>query len=50
MPYEATCGGIVRNACIIVAWWEGELDRKMLNAGLERRVDPSNLETAVTTG
>jgi len=37
-------------ACIIIAWWEGELDRKMLNAGLGRRVDPSNLETAVTTG
>jgi aerobic C4-dicarboxylate transport protein len=37
-------------ACIIVAWWEGELDRDKLNAGLSREVDPSSLETAVTTG
>jgi aerobic C4-dicarboxylate transport protein len=37
-------------ACIIVSWWEGELDRKKLNAGLNREIDPSSLETAVTTG
>jgi aerobic C4-dicarboxylate transport protein len=37
-------------ACIIVAWWEGELDRDKLNAGLRRQVDPSSIETAVTTG
>jgi aerobic C4-dicarboxylate transport protein len=37
-------------ACIIVAWWEGELDRNKLNAGLNREVDPSNIETAVATG
>ena len=37
-------------ACIIIAWWEGELDRDKLNAGLNRQIDPSNLETAVTTG
>jgi aerobic C4-dicarboxylate transport protein len=37
-------------ACIIVAWWEGELDRGKLNAGLNREVDPSSIETAVTTG
>ena len=37
-------------ACIVVAWWEGELDRKKLNAGLSRQIDPSNIETAVTTG
>jgi aerobic C4-dicarboxylate transport protein len=37
-------------ACIVVSWWEGELDRNKLNAGLNRDVDPSNLETAVTTG
>jgi len=37
-------------ACIVVAWWEGELDRDKLNAGLNRQIDPSNLETAVTTG
>jgi aerobic C4-dicarboxylate transport protein len=37
-------------ACIVVAWWEGELDRDKLNAALSREVDPSSLETAVTTG
>jgi aerobic C4-dicarboxylate transport protein len=37
-------------ACIIVAWWEGELDRGKLNAGLNREIDPSSIETAVTTG
>ena len=36
-------------ACIIVAWWEGELDRNKLNAGLGRQIDTSNIETAVTT-
>ena len=33
-------------ACIIVAWWEGELNRDKLNAALSRDVDPSSLETA----
>jgi hypothetical protein len=33
---------------IVVAWWEGELDRKRLEAGLNRQVDPSSLTTAVT--
>ena len=42
------CGNGV--ACVVIAWWEGELDRDKLNAGLARRVDPSDLETAVTTG
>ena len=37
-------------ACIIVAWWEGELDRMKLEAGLNREVDPSSVLTAVTTG
>jgi aerobic C4-dicarboxylate transport protein len=37
-------------ACIVVAWWEGELDRDRLNAGLNREIDPSNIETAVTAG
>ena len=37
-------------ACIVVSWWEGELDRDKLNAGLNRDVDPSSLQTAVTTG
>lgn len=37
-------------ACIVVSWWEGELDRKMLDTGLNRQIDPSSVETAVTTG
>ena len=37
-------------ACIVVSWWENELDRDKLNAGLNRQVDPSSLQTAVTTG
>ncbi len=37
-------------ACIVVAWWEGELDRDKLNAGLNKQVDVSDIETAVTTG
>ncbi|KLK92206.1 sodium:dicarboxylate symporter [Microvirga vignae] len=36
-------------AAVIVAWWEGELDREKLNAGLNRQIDPSDIETAVTT-
>ena len=35
---------------VVVAWWEGELDRDMLNAGLRKQIDPSDVETAVTTG
>jgi aerobic C4-dicarboxylate transport protein len=37
-------------ATIVVSAWEGELDRKALAAGLSRRVDPSDVETAVSTG
>ncbi|MFO1114066.1 MAG: dicarboxylate/amino acid:cation symporter [Beijerinckiaceae bacterium] len=37
-------------ACVVVSWWEGELDRDKLNAGLNRRIDPTDVETAVTTG
>jgi aerobic C4-dicarboxylate transport protein len=37
-------------ACIVVSWWEGELDRRKLNAGLNKEVDPSDVESAVTTG
>ncbi|MGY3453929.1 dicarboxylate/amino acid:cation symporter [Bradyrhizobium sp. USDA 4353] len=42
------CGNGV--ACVIVAWWEGELDRDKLRAALERDIDPSDVEVAVTTG
>jgi aerobic C4-dicarboxylate transport protein len=41
------CGNGV--ACVVVSAWEGELDRGKLQAGLARQIDPSNLQTAVTT-
>ena len=41
------CGNGV--ACVIVAWWEGELDRDKLNANLAMRIDPTDMETAITT-
>ncbi|WP_314950637.1 dicarboxylate/amino acid:cation symporter [Bradyrhizobium cosmicum] len=41
------CGNGV--ACVIVAWWEGELDRDKLNANLAKQIDPTDMETAVTT-
>jgi aerobic C4-dicarboxylate transport protein len=37
-------------ACIVVSWWEGELDRDALNARMGKTIDPSDVETAVTTG
>ncbi len=37
-------------ATVFVSWWEGELDHDMMNANLNKQVDPSNLQTAVTTG
>jgi aerobic C4-dicarboxylate transport protein len=37
-------------ACVVVSWWEGELDRKKLDQALNRSVDPRDIETAVTTG
>lgn len=37
-------------ACVVVSWWEGELDRDKLNKALDRTIDPSDIETAVTTG
>ncbi|MBW0005598.1 MAG: dicarboxylate/amino acid:cation symporter [Hyphomicrobiales bacterium] len=37
-------------ATVIIAWWEGELDRDKLNAALAQEVDPADVETAVTTG
>src|ERR1700733_4436546 len=42
------CGNGV--ACVVVSWWEGELDRDKLHANLNQTIDPSDLETAVTTG
>jgi aerobic C4-dicarboxylate transport protein len=33
-----------------VAWWEGELDHERLHANLDRALDPSDVETAITTG
>jgi aerobic C4-dicarboxylate transport protein len=36
-------------ATVVVAWWEGELNREKLEAGLNREIDPSDIETAVTT-
>jgi aerobic C4-dicarboxylate transport protein len=41
------CGNGV--ATIVIAWWEGELDRAKLSAGLAKQIDPSDVETAVTT-
>ena len=37
-------------ACVVVAWWENELDRETLNRRLSRDIDPTDVETAVTTG
>lgn len=37
-------------ATIVVSWWEGELSREKLETGLSRRIDPTDVETAVTTG
>jgi aerobic C4-dicarboxylate transport protein len=37
-------------ATLFVSWWEGELDHERLHANLNRQIDPSDLETAVTTG
>src|ERR1700748_1162693 len=42
------CGNGV--ACVVVAWWEGELDREKLGANLGKKVDPSDVETALSTG
>ena len=37
-------------ACVVVSWWEGELDRTKLTRGLNREIDPSDVQTAITTG
>src|ERR1700736_5124944 len=42
------CGNGV--ACVVVSWWEGELDHEKLRANLNKTIDPSDVETAVTTG
>jgi len=34
----------------VVSWWEGELDRSRLETNLNKQVDPTDMETAVTTG
>jgi aerobic C4-dicarboxylate transport protein len=36
-------------ATVFVSWWEGELDRGKLHANLNRTIDPSDVETAITT-
>ncbi|AZG75860.1 C4-dicarboxylate transporter DctA [Methylocystis rosea] len=36
-------------AAIVVAAWEGELDRARLTAGLARKIDPSDVAIGVTT-
>src|SRR6266403_4914158 len=36
-------------ATVFVSWWEGELDHERLHAHLDRKIDPSDVETAVTT-
>jgi aerobic C4-dicarboxylate transport protein len=37
-------------ATVFVSWWEGELDHERLHAHLNKKIDPSDVETAVTTG
>jgi aerobic C4-dicarboxylate transport protein len=37
-------------ATVFVSWWEGELDHATLHAKLNQELDPSDVETAVTTG
>jgi len=37
-------------ACVAVSWWEGELDHDKLHARLNQQIDPTDLETAVSTG
>jgi aerobic C4-dicarboxylate transport protein len=37
-------------ATVFVSWWEGELDHERLHANLDKHIDPSDVETAVTTG
>jgi aerobic C4-dicarboxylate transport protein len=36
-------------ATVFVSWWEGELDQERLHATLDKAIDPSDVETAVST-
>ncbi len=42
------CGNGV--ACVVVSSWEGELDHDRLLANLNKEIDPTDVETAITTG
>src|SRR5512133_941745 len=42
------CGNGV--AAIVVSAWEGELDRDKMAAALSQDIDPSDIETAISTG
>ena len=37
-------------ATVFVSWWEGELNHVKLHARLNKEIDPSDVETAITTG
>ena len=37
-------------ATVVVSWWEGELDHAKLHRALNNLEDPTDLQTAVTTG
>jgi aerobic C4-dicarboxylate transport protein len=37
-------------ATVFISWWEGELDHGRLRAALNKTIDPSDVETAITTG
>lgn len=37
-------------AAVFVSWWEGELDHDKMRASLNESVDPSDVQTAVSTG
>jgi aerobic C4-dicarboxylate transport protein len=36
-------------ATVFVSWWEGELDHDTMHANLNKTIDPSDVETAITT-
>jgi aerobic C4-dicarboxylate transport protein len=36
-------------AAVFVSWWESELDHEKLHANLNKQIDTSDLETAITT-